>query len=69
MPKDGVRGSVLTTRYWVLGAEMARACAWYLKSPELLDISLVEAIPAVVWVSICSVVRDVPAHLSYLAPG
>lgn len=58
--KDGVRGSVVTTRYWSWVLSWHESVVGTLTSPELLDVDPAEAVPAVALVPTRSVVRSVP---------
>lgn len=58
--KEGVRGSVVTTRYWPWVLSWHESVAGTFRSPELLGVGPVEAVPAVALVPACSVVRGVP---------
>lgn len=58
--KDGVRGSVVTTRYWPWVLSWHESVVGTLTSPELLDVDPAEAVPAVALVPTRSVVRSVP---------
>lgn len=58
--KDGVRGSVVTTRYWPWVLNWHESVVGIFRSPELLGVGPVEAVPAVALVPTCSVVRAVP---------
>lgn len=57
--KDGVRASMVT-RYWPWVLGWHKSVVGILTSPELLDVGPAEAVPAVVLVPTCSVVRSVP---------
>lgn len=58
--KDGVRGSVVTTRYWPWVLSWHEAVVGTLTSPELLDVGPADAVPAVALVPTCSVVKSMP---------
>lgn len=57
--KDGVRASMVT-RYWPWVLGWHESVVGTLMSPELLDVGPAEAVPDVVLVPTCSVVRSVP---------
>lgn len=50
----------MTTRYWPWVLSWHKSVVGTLSSPELLDVGPAEAVPAVVLVPTCSVVRSMP---------